>query len=259
MKIYAALGLAALMTGFGVAGAQAQVSTKSVYVYNFNDIASTVPATGVDQTTAFSVDRVNGINTPNGSPLSSLSTTFAAANISSFGGSTLNADGPDGAGQDLALLGGGATGAIANNGAYLQATANLTGLNNIGFSFAGRRSGTGFNNDTLSYSVDGGQTFTTFMSGINLTNGTYTVQPFDFSGVTALNNNANAQFRLTFDGATTAAGNNRLDNLIITGDKITGTVTPPVPEASTTVSLGLMLALGGLAFAVKKKKANVAL
>ena len=32
----------------------------------------------------------------------------------------------------------------------------------------------------------------------------------------------------------------------------------PVPEASTTVSLGLMLALGGLAFAVKRKKAHAA-
>lgn len=32
----------------------------------------------------------------------------------------------------------------------------------------------------------------------------------------------------------------------------------PVPEASTTVSLGLMLALGGLVFAVKRKKAHAA-
>lgn len=262
MKIYAALGLAALMTGFGVAGAHAQAGpANSIYVYNFNDAVTPVPATGGDQASLFSVDRVNQGAAANGS---ALSTNFVAANVTNFTGSTVNADGGDAAGQALALQGGGATGAIANNGNYLQATANLTGFRNVSFSFATQRTGTGFNNDQFQYSTDG-TTFFNFGAPYNPNvppTGTIalTTQSFDLSSITGLNNNANAAFRLTFDGATTATGNNRLDNLIIAGDKLGGTpVTAPVPEASTTVSLGLMLALGGLAFAVKKKKASVSL
>lgn len=253
MKIYAALGLAAMIAGLGATGAHAQ---SSIYVYNFNDTTGTAPATGADQGPLFSVDRVN-----QGAPAggSALSTSFAAANVVNFAGTTVNADNGDVAGQALALQGGGATGAITNNGAYLQATANLTGFQNIGFSFAGQKTASGFSNNTLSYSLNGGQTFTTFASAINLPTA-FAAQTFDFSGVTGLNNNANAIFRLTFDGATTATGNNRLDNLIISGTTLGGTpIVAPVPEASTTVSLGLMLALGGLAFAVKKKKSSVAL
>lgn len=258
MKIYAALGLAALMTGFGVAGAHAQAGpANSIYVYNFNDGVAGNSTTNTAN--LFTVDRINqsGIG-------SNLSSNFNASNITSFGGSTVNAVNDDIAGSALALQGGGATGAIANNGNYLQATANLTGFQNIGFSFATQRTSTGFNNDQFQYSTDG----TTFFNFGNAYNPNLpppntvvlTTQSFDLSSIAGLNNNANAAFRIVFDGATSAGGNNRLDNLIISGSPLGGTpITAPVPEASTTVSLGLMLALGGLAFAVKKKKASVSL
>lgn len=264
MKIYAALGLAALMTGAGISGAHAQ---GSIYVYNFNDVATGSTPSDANTAALFSVDRVNQGAKANGSTLSSTfvpittvnpttGATSTAAGITNFAGTTVNADNSDISGQALALVGQG------NNGNYLQATANLTGFQNIGFSFAGQATGTGFKSDTLSYSTDGGATFTqlgnAFALPASFTAAGSTPQTFDFSGITALNNNANAQFRLTFDGATSASGNNRLDNLIISGTAGTP-ITAPVPEASTTVSLGLMLALGGLAFAVKKEKANVAL
>lgn len=245
MKIYTALSLAALLTGLGTAGAHAQ---GSIYVYNFND--GVAGNSAANTANLFSVDRANQGATLGGS---SLSSNFDPTTITSFGGSTVNADNGDVAGQDLGLQGGANN---ANNGQFLTATANLTGFQNIGFSFAGRRSGSGFSNDTLAYSLDGGSTFTTFASAINLPLA-YAAQTYDFSSIGGLNNNANAQFRLTFDGATSANGNNRFDNLVISGSQIP--MTAPVPEASTTISLGLMLALGGLAFAVKKKKASVSL
>lgn len=265
MKIYAVLGLAALMTGFGVAGAHAQAGTTSIYVYNFNDAVTPRPATGGDQPTLFSVDRVKGANTPNGSTLSTLSTNFAAVDVVNFAGSTVNADNSDIAGQALALQGGTDPANInGNEGHYLQASANLTGFQNVGFSFATQRTSTGFNSDQFQYSFNGTD-FTNFGAAYvpNLsTAGGLMTQSFDLSSIAGLNNNANAAFRIVFNGAsgTNGAGNNRFDNLIISGMALGGTpVTAPVPEASTTVSLGLMLALGGLAFAVKKKKASVAL
>lgn len=257
MKIYAALGLAALMTGFGVAGAHAQ---GSIYVYNFNDGDTANPA---NTTNLFTVDRVNQNASATGSRLTS---NFDPANITSFSGTTVNADNGDTAGSALALQGGTASTTTpttyANNGGYLQATANLTGFQNIGFSFAGQRTTTGFTNDQFQYSLNGTD-FTNFGPVYNpnpTTNGGFATQSFDLSSIAGLNNNANAAFRLTLDGATSAGGNNRFDNLIISGTAGAGTpITAPVPEASTTVSLGLMLALGGLAFAVKKKKASVSL
>ncbi len=248
MKIYAALGLAALMTGFGVAGAHAQ---SSIYVYNFNDAGASGTNSPANTAALFAVDKANQGVSLGGSKLSS---NFDPTNIVNFGGSPLNADGGDPAGQALALQGGAGN---ANNGKTLTATANLTGFQNIGFSFAGQATGTGFNNDTLAYSTDG-TNFTTVASGISLP-AAFEVQTFGPGTFTALNNSSTAYFRLTFNGATSANGNNRLDNLIISGSPLGGTPIAPVPEASTTVSLGLMLALGGLAFAVKKKKTSVSL
>jgi len=241
MKIYAALGLAALLTGLGTVSAHAQ---GSIYVYNFND--GVTGNSAANTANLFSVDRANQGAKTSGS---SLSSTFAPANITSFTGTTLNADGTDVSGQALALQNN------ANNGQSLTAFANLTGFQNIGFSFAGQATRSGFNNDTLAYSTDG-VNYTTVASGINLPL-SFATQTFGPGSFTALDNSSTAYFRLTFAGATSAAGNNRLDNLIISGSQIP--VTAPVPEASTTVSLGLMLALGGLAVAVKKKKASMSL
>lgn len=257
MKIYAALGLAAMIAGIGATGAHAQ---SSIYVYNFNDVASGSTPSDANTAALFSVDRVNQRAAANGSALSSTFVPITStatpptttAGITNFAGTLVNADGGDIAGQALALVGQG------NNGNTLTATANLVGFQNVGFSFATQRTTTGFTGDQFQYSLDG-TNFTNFGAAY-VPASAFAVQSFDLSSITGLNNNANAAFRIVFNGATSASGNNRLDNLIISGTTFNGTpVTAPVPEASTTVSLGLMLALGGLAFAVKKKKANVAL
>ena len=260
MKIYATLGLAAMIAGFGAAGAHAQ---SSIYVYNFNDGgASGASATAANTVNLFTVDRNNTSHPTTGSILSS---NFTASNIVNFGGTTVNADAPDvattgTANQALALQTGTS---LANNGKYLQATADLTGYQGITFSFATQQSSTqAFSNNQFQYSLDG-TNFTNFGAAYtpaaSFTAAGSTPIMFDLSSIAGLNNDSTAAFRIVFDGATgSSTTNNRIDNLIISGSPFMQT-TAPVPEASTTVSLGLMLALGGLAFAVKKKKASVAL
>ncbi len=86
-------------------------------------------------------------------------------------------------------------------------------------------------------------------------------------------NTTQTSTQLTFDGPTTlvynfgSLGTYTLSDLSFSPPGVGGsqtagalgavvTYSSPVPEASTTVSLGLMLVLGGLAFAAKRKKAN---
>ena len=79
-----------------------------------------------------------------------------------------------------------------------------------------------------------------------ITSGTY--QTFAFTGFTGLQS-------LTFGPASSSTTAPLFDNVVVTG---TPAAVAPVPEASTVVSLGLMLALGGLAFAAKRRKSAAA-
>ena len=264
MRLGMTLGMAALAAAASMAGAQAQTS---MYVYNFNDAATSTSTTETAANTAafFSMDKNSGVSSKG----STLSTSFTptdsslgSSNIVGFGGTTSNADGSDAAGTALALVSGGSgtttagTFVSANNGAYLQATADLTGFKNIGFSFAAQATSTGFKNDTFQYSLNGTSftTFAAFTPVASFAAGTAgAIQTFDLSGITGLNGDANAAFRIVFDGATSTSGNNRLDNLIISGLSTSA----PVPEASTTASFGLLLALGlgGVMIARRRKQA----
>ena len=264
MRLGTTLGLAALAAAASIAGARAQTS---MYVYNFNDATTSTSTTETAANTAafFSMDKNNGV----GSKGSTLTTSFTptdsslgTSNVVGFSGTTSNADNGDAAGTALALVSGGSGSTAAgnfisaNNGAYLQATADLTGFTNIGFSFAAQATSTGFKNDTFQYSLDG-TNFATFMAFTPVASFaagmTGAVQTFDLSGIAGLNGDSNAAFRIVFDGATSTSGNNRLDNLVISGLA----APPAVPEASTTASFGLLLilGLGGIAIARRRKQA----
>ncbi len=56
------------------------------------------------------------------------------------------------------------------------------------------------------------------------------VRSFDLSGIAGLNDNPSAGFRIVFSGATTSTGNNKFDNLLVSGQAIP---TIPVPEPAT--------------------------
>lgn len=170
-----------------------------------------------------------------------------ASNAAFFGGTTLNAQPGSMAGSALALLGGtaitGPPASAGNNGGYIQFTVNTTGVTGIGVSFATQRTSTGFNSDVFSYSTDGGATFTPFSTYTPPS--AFAVQSFDLSSITALDNNANDVFRITFNGATSASGNNRIDNLLVA-------TIAPAPEPGGMASL--LIGFGALGLLIARRR-----
>ncbi|NLT68048.1 MAG: PEP-CTERM sorting domain-containing protein [Acidobacteria bacterium] len=109
---------------------------------------------------------------------------------------------------------------------------NTEGFETIDVSLAGIRTATGFNNNEFMYTVDSGVSWTDF--GTYDPGTSFGLQAFDLSGIPALNNNPYAGFRIVFWGATSSSGNNRIDNLVVSGAQ-TALPPAPVPEPSTIV------------------------
>lgn len=100
------------------------------------------------------------------------------------------------------------------NGKSMTLKFSMAGYQNLNLSFATRGTSTGFNSQQWAYSTDG-VNFTNFGSNTAINTSTWTLQTIDFSSVTTLNNAADVYIRVTFDGASSATGNNRLDNIQI--------------------------------------------
>ena len=138
--------------------------------------------------------------------------------VQSFGGSALNAPNGVESGGSLAIQGG--TGTV-NNGAWLQIELNTVGYEDVVLSYATQRTGSGFNNNQVSYSTDG-TNFTDLGAPYDPPT-SYDVLSFDFGD--ALNHAETAYIRITLDGASGESGNNRFDNITVTGTE----AEPPAP------------------------------
>ncbi len=171
-----------------------------------------------------------------------LATNFNLLNVVfTLGGSSTNARFGDLAGQALTLQGGSSN---ANNGRFLELGISTVGFGNIIISFATQATSTGFNSNQLQYSLDG-VSFVDFAAPY-APPGTFGLVIFDLSAITGLNDNANAAFRIIFNGATSSSGNNRIDNLVVEGQSIVVPEPTAVPEPATVLllSLGISGALG---------------
>ncbi len=132
--------------------------------------------------------------------------------IQSFAGTTGNVlDASYISGGSISVQGGtdGTTNGI-NNGGYLEFAFSMSGLADLVVSYDTRGTSTGFTSQTWSWSIDG-VTFTDFevVSGTNVTSWSTR----SLAALSALDGAATAFLRVTFDGATSSSGNNRLDNI----------------------------------------------
>jgi hypothetical protein len=157
-----------------------------------------------------------------------LTTDIIAANVLFAAGTTNNARLGNPAGQAVSLQGGSGT---ANNGRNLTFNVSTLGFSNIVVSFATQGTSTGFNNNQFQYSLDG-VTFVDFGPPYVPATAFGSVPlVFTLSSIAGLNDNANAAFRIIFNGASSATGTNRIDNFVVEG-------TPSgVPEPATAALL----------------------
>lgn len=176
------------------------------------------------------------LNGTNGS-----STWNATTELNGFGGTALNATNglstTTTSPASLALLGG--TG-NATNGKSIVFSFSTTGITDpISISYATQRTNTGYNSQLWEYSLNATDWFTLQ---------TNTSIPASFAVVTltsttALSNQATAYVRFTGTGASSASGNNRLDNIQIAA----------VPEPGTVALVGL--GLGAILFGLRRRTA----
>jgi len=197
------------------------VRADTIALWNFNDAVTGVTGGAAE----FGVDFGTG----------SMTSNFPPSNIGNLSGTAINASPGGPAGRALRLQGGGGT---ENNGGYLTWLVGTAGYENLEVSFATRRTSTGFDNNRFQYSIDSGAIWTDFGSPY-MPGSDYGLQRFDLSGISILNDNALSGFRIIFDGATSASGNNRIDNLTISG-RILPTAAP-VPEPTSLALLGFGL------------------
>ena len=172
-----------------------------------------------------------------------LTSNFNPANVLFAAGTTNNARQGDAAGQALSLQGGTSN---ANNGRNITVNVSTAGFSNIVVSFATQGTSTGFNSNQFQYSLDG-LTFLDFSTPYTPATAFGSIPlVFTLTSIVGLNDNANAAFRILFNGATSSTGNNRIDNIVIEGTA----ATTSVPEPATA-----MLLLSGLYGLRKRRRA----
>jgi predicted extracellular nuclease len=139
--------------------------------------------------------------------------------VPSFGGTTVNALSGVAAGGSLSPTG---CTDLTNNGMHIDISLSTAGYESITLSWAQRGTASGFTSRQLSWSADGGTSFTDFGSDTGALGSSFVVQSYDLSGIAAISDAADVVFRITLDGATNASGNNRFDNILVQGEPLGG-------------------------------------
>jgi hypothetical protein len=163
--------------------------------------------------------------------------------IQSFAGSTVNALDSVPSGGSLSPQGGADLGGnFSNNGMHIDFNVSTAGFSGISISWAQRGTSTGFDSRTLSWSANGGGTFSVFATDSGTLGSSFAGVAYDLASITALDNNPNVVLRITLDGATSGTGNNRFDNILVTA---------AVPEPSVYAAL---IGLAALGFVIARRR-----
>ncbi|GEM_PF-6948431 len=158
-----------------------------------------------------------------------------AGGFDAFGGTGVNLLAPSSNGQAIRVTGG-----ENSNGAVMTIAVDTTNLQNIVLSFAlDINSGSGHDDNQIAYSSNGGLDFTNFGSTFPGGTQVYTLETFDFTPITALNNNPNTQFRITIGGG---SGSNNSRDSQWDNFQVNGTAIPePTSLALAAIAIGSVL------------------
>lgn len=105
---------------------------------------------------------------------------------------------------------------------FVQLPSN--GFEALEISYASQRSGSGMLQQVLYYTTDG-VSYTPHPDTVNVQTA-WTLVSFDFSAISAANNNPDFAVKIRFFGQNTASnGNNRIDNFVLEGNSLGGAVT----------------------------------
>ncbi len=172
-------------------------------------------------------------------------TGTTSTEINGFGGTTLNATGGMSTVTTgiaaLAVVGGAASvpaGTFGANGKAMVFKFSMSGLSNLSVSYAVQRTASGFTTQQWDYSTDGTNwSSAATITGIGLSFAGGTTNVASTLGVASgLNNAATAYMRVTFTGATSATGNNRMDNFQFNADAV------PAPGAIALIGVAGLVA-----------------
>lgn len=174
-----------------------------IHYWNFNE---NVPASSTNWTQPINATYGSGV------------LTYSFTQAYSFTGTTINGVDGEVAGGSFVPRGG--VGNI-NNGEYFLLDIPTTGYEDIVITYVTQRTSTGFTNQQVIYSLDGGETNVelTNVSTIPSSWGTVTL---DFSDIPGADNNPNFMVGFILTGAGNESGNNRFDNIQVTGTQIAG-------------------------------------
>ncbi|TWT91090.1 hypothetical protein Mal64_14890 [Pseudobythopirellula maris] len=148
--------------------------------------------------------------------------------VQSFAGTSDNALAGYGSGGSFSFQGGAGdgNGGFANNGASIVFEIDTTLYSDILVSWAQRGTGTGFSSREFAYSLDG-LTYVSIDTDTGGLTSSWDTVNYDLSAIDAIEGLPSVYFSVTYDGATSDTGNNRIDNVLFEGTL--------VPEPSSVV------------------------
>jgi hypothetical protein len=188
-----------LVLGFTTSAAHGQ---DLIHYWNFNNPASSAPV-WPQPVAATSGDGVLTYSFP--------------SHVVDFAGTTINAQDGDPSGRSFVVQNGTSN---VNEGEYFELAVPTTGFESIVLAYATQRTSTGFTSQTFSYSLDG-VTFTAHTTVTSIPT-SFALRTVDFSSIPGAADNPDFRIRVTLTGGSAGqtTGNNRFDNITVSGTQL---------------------------------------